>query len=71
MGKAPPPKDFVFSDDDDESVEGGGIPDDDGMIYLKGKHGHADRGDSGERKADAKKARVVRRSVRRAPKLDS
>lgn len=72
MGKAPPPKDFVFSDDDDESVEGGGIPDDDGMIYLrKGKHGHADRGDSGERKADAKKTRVVRRSVRRAPKLDS
>ena len=70
MGKTPPPKDFVFSDDDDESVEGGGIPDDDGMIYLKDKHGHADRGDSGERKTDAKKARVARRSVRRAPKRD-
>ena len=72
MGKAPPPKDFVFSDDDDDDlVEGGGIPDDDGMIYLKDKHGHADRGDSGKRKADAEEPRMVRRSVKRSPKRDS
>jgi hypothetical protein len=72
MGKAPPPKDFVFSDDDDDQVEGGGIPDDDGMIYLrKGKHGLADSGHPVKRKADAKKPRMVRRSVRRPPKSDS
>jgi hypothetical protein len=69
MGKAPPPKDFVFSDDDDE-VEGGGIPDDDGMIYLKGTNGLADSRNPAKRKADAEKPRMVRRSVKRTPKRD-
>lgn len=71
MGKSPPPKDFVFSDDDDDHVEGGGIPDDDGMIYLKGQNGLADSRHPVKRKADAEKPRMVRRSIRRTPKRDS
>lgn len=68
MGKAPPPKDFVFSDDDDESVEGGGIPDDDGMIYLKGTNGLADSRHPAKRKADPKAGKLVRRSDKRSPR---
>lgn len=68
MGKAPPPKDFVFSDDDDDDqVVGGGDPDDDGMVYLKGKHGLAGKRNTGKRKADSEKARVVRRAIKRPP----
>ena len=71
MGKAPP-KDFVFSDeDDDEQVEGGGIPDDDGWIHLEGKPDGLGEGDPGKRKAVPRKQKLVRRSVRRTPKRDS
>jgi hypothetical protein len=72
MGKTPPPaKSFVFSDDDDdEHIKGGGIPDFDGWIYLKEKQDGAklSDGDSGKRKADSRKPKLVQRSVRRAPK---
>lgn len=70
MAKAPPPKDFVFSDDDDDEVEGGGIPDDHGMVYLKGTNGLADSRHPAKRKADAEKPRMVRRAVKRTPKRD-
>jgi hypothetical protein len=70
MAKAPPQKDFVFSDDDDDEVEGGGIPDDHGMIYLKGTNGLADTGNTAKRKANAEKPRMVRRAVKRPPKRD-
>ena len=63
---ATPPKDFVFSDDDDEQVEGGGIPDDDGWIHLEEKPNGLGRGDTGKRKAIASKPKLVPRSVKRA-----
>jgi hypothetical protein len=63
-----PPKDFVFSDDDDEQVEGGGIPDDDGWIHLKEKPNGLGNGDSRKRKAVASKPKLVSRSVKRAPR---
>ena len=68
MGKALPPKDFVFSDDDDEQVEGGGIPDDDGWIHLEGKPNGLSEGDSGKRKTVANKPKLVSRAVKRAPR---
>jgi hypothetical protein len=61
-----PPKEFVFSDDDDEQIEGGGIPDDDGWIHLEGKPNGLSEGDSGKRKAVADKPKLVRRAVKRA-----
>jgi len=70
MGKTPP-KDFVFSDEDDEEVEGGGIPDDDGWIHLEGKPDGVSKGDSGKRKAIPGEQKLVRRSIRRTPKRDS
>ena len=64
-----PPKDFVFSDDyDDDQVEGGGIPDDDGWIHLEGKPNGLGEGDSGKRKAIASKPKLVSRSVKRTPR---
>jgi hypothetical protein len=66
-----PPKDFVFSDDDDEQVEGGGIPDDDGWIHLEEKPNGLGSGDSGKRKAIASKPKLVSRSVKRAPRRRS
>jgi hypothetical protein len=70
MGKAPPPdaKGFVFSDDDDDEVTGGGVPDEDGWIHLKGNKDGLGEGDSGKRKAVGRKPKLVQRSVRRAPK---
>jgi hypothetical protein len=66
-----PPKDFVFSDDDDEEVEGGGIPDFDGWIHLEGKPDGLGEGDSGKRKAVASKPKLASRSVKRAPRRRS
>jgi hypothetical protein len=64
-----PPKDFVFSDDyDDDQVEGGGIPDDDGWIHLEGKPDGLGEGDSGKRKTVAGKPKLVSRSVKRTPR---
>lgn len=68
MGKAPPPKDFVFSEDDDEQVEGGGIPDDDGWIHLQEKPDGSGEGNTGKRKAVARKPKLVSRAIRRAPR---
>jgi hypothetical protein len=63
-----PPKEFVFSDDDDEQVEGGGIPDDDGWIHLEGKPNGLSEGDSGKRKAVTSKPKLVSRAVKRTPR---
>lgn len=64
-----PPKDFVFSDDyDDDQVEGGGIPDDDGWIHLEGKPDGLGEGDSGKRKTVASKPKLATRSVKRTPR---
>jgi hypothetical protein len=64
-----PPKDFVFSDDyDDEQVEGGGIPDDDGWIHLEEKPNGLGDGDTGKRKAIASKPKLVSRAVKRTPR---
>ncbi len=72
MGKATPPKGVILPPelDDDEEIAGGGIPDDDGWIHLKGKQDGLSQGDSGKRKAVARKPKLVSRSVRRAPKRD-
>ena len=66
-----PPKDFVFSDDyDDDQVEGGGIPDDDGWIHLEGKQDGArpSAGNTGKRKTVASKPKLVSRAVKRTPR---
>jgi len=64
-----PPKEFVFSDDDDEQVEGGGIPDDDGWIHLEGKpDGGLGNGDSRKRKAVSSKPKLVSSANKRTPR---
>ena len=63
-----PPKDFVFSDDDDEQVEGGGIPDEDGWIHLQEKPNGLGEGDTRKRKAVADKPKLVSGSVKRTPR---
>lgn len=72
MDQQPDPKAFVFSDDDEDEVVGGGIPDDDGWIHLEGgKDGRPGDGNPVKRKADDRKRRLVRRAVRRTPKRRS
>lgn len=71
MGKAPPDsKDFVFSDDDEDQVTGGGIPDDDGWIHLKGKQDGTGLGEGDTRKREtvAGKPKLVSRAVKRTPR---
>jgi hypothetical protein len=66
-----PPKEFVFSDDDDEQVEGGGIPDDDGWIHLQEKPDGLGNGDSRKRKAVAGKPKLVSSANKRTPRRRS
>lgn len=65
------PKDFILSDDDDETLDGHGVPDDDGWIHLKkeqpdGLGGGDNRGK--QEKHSAAKRRVARKGSKRAPR---